>query len=249
MRRASQGSLRPSVPQPPSLYSGWVLQFPFCSFAEINSILEERRGSTLEVLSPNHPSPAALGRSVSQLCRDPKEALAISCRALSACCTDGETETQKRQGFTQSNKPVSRLGPDLRSGLSPSLPDVRNKAAHNPPLPPSEYAAPPAQALSDSRAATLGAYGGRARGSRAPRSPGEGEGVERRRGDTGLVTSEPGARGGVKARGGGKSNRQAGAHVRAREPPGPGASPVPREPSFPAKFPPPLRLVGGGADP
>lgn len=51
-----------------------------------------------------------------------------------------------------------------------------------------------------------------------------------RRGDTGLVTSEPGARGGAEARGGGKSNRLGRTFAR-------GSHPGPEPPCDPgAKF-------------
>lgn len=125
------------------------------------------------MLSPNHPSRLPLEDQGPNL----EGALKRHWPSPPARCTDGETETQKRQGFTQSYEPVASWGQTWGQGSVLHSPVCETRLRTTLPLPPSEYAAPRAQALSDSRAAALGAYGGRAGRSRAPRSPGEGEGV------------------------------------------------------------------------
>lgn len=170
-----------------------------------------------------------------------------------ARCADGETDTQKGQGLALSQASGGAgARPEVRAQVFTPRCVKQLPAQPVPfPLPPSEYTQapvprpcrtpePPLWAL------TEGEQGDPGHGA-YPRITREGRECGGRRGDTGLVTSEPGARGGAEARGGGKSNRLGRTFARGSHP---GPAP-PRDPraKFPAKFPRPRRLVGGGAVP
>lgn len=124
-RRASLGSLRPSVPHPPSPYSRWVLQFLFCSSAEINRILEESRGSTLgEVLTPNHPSRLPLEDQSPNFGGALQRHWPSPAGLPPAVVQMGKLRLRRGRALPKVTSPVAGLGPDLRSGFSPSFPGV-----------------------------------------------------------------------------------------------------------------------------
>ena len=103
----------------------WVLQFLFCSSAEINRILEESRGSTLgEVLTPNHPSRLPLEDQSPNFGGALQRHWPSPAGLPPAVVQMGKLRLRRGRALPKVTSPVAGLGPDLRSGFSPSFPGV-----------------------------------------------------------------------------------------------------------------------------
>lgn len=178
---------------------------------------------------PTQSLQSAPERSEFQLCTDPIEALLTSHPS-----PPDALGLRRRQGLAQSQASGRAAAkPDVRAQSSTPVRETRPlRTLH--PSPFRVHAAPlHVEAISDS--------GGRGLGSgREPAlgSPGKGREGEGRRGDTSLVTSEPGARAGAEAKGR-REVQQAGGAPCAEGSPRPPAPEPPWDPraKFPTKFP------------